>query len=683
MPSPRPRAAATPRRLAFAFALVVAGLCHAGELRPNFLFSDNMVLQRDRAVPVWGKARAGDRVRVSFLEKSAEATAGADGKWSVSLGPFPAGGPHELRIETSAEKRVVSNVLVGDVWFCSGQSNMGWSVLQSKDGNKEAAAANHSKIRLITLPLRSAIAPQTDIEGLSWAECSPESVKDFSAVAYYFGRSLQHHNGVPVALINSAWGGSAIQSWTSLGTLETNPDIVGITKTYYSIAERFKKDFAAGIVDDRDTYIDKGVQPSEHGWEAPTFDDKSWKEWAQPARFGEYGKPEYVQGALWFRKTIDVPAEWTESALVLGLGEIGNFDIAYVNGVEVGRTTKEDLIADEKGRKYREYAVPAGVLKPGRAVVAVRVFNGRNSGGIIGFQEWMKRDIGFSRADKKKEVLSLKGPWKYKVSIPLAARGSTADPLSHKLPSGLFNRMVAPVLPFGIRGIAWYQGESNTANAWEYRAQLPMLIRDWRQAWGEELPFLYVQLPNLGKPSETPTADTPYGDSWNELRDAQWRGLDEPRTAMIAAIDLGDASIHPANKQDVGARLALAARALAHGEKIEYSGPLYAGMKIEGAKIRVKFTHLGGGLVAKNAPDGALSRFAIAGTDRNYVWADARIEGDTVVVSHKEVPSPVAVSYAWAMNPQGANLCNQAGLPAAPFRSDDWPMRTLGKKAPY
>ncbi|HEY9249296.1 MAG TPA: sialate O-acetylesterase, partial [Rariglobus sp.] len=553
--------------------LVFAVSLHAASaLTPNFLFSDNMVLQRDRTVPVWGEAPAGAQVRVSFLGKSASVAAGPDGKWSVKLGPFPAGGPHELVIESASEKRTVKNVLVGDVWFCSGQSNMWWSVARSKDGAKEIPLANHPKLRLITIPQRSASSPKSDLEGVTWSECTPETVKEFSAVAYYFGRALQQHNGVPVALINSSWGGSAIQSWTSLASLETNPDLVGITAPFYWTVRRFEKDLAAGLVDERDAYIDKGPQPKELGWESPGYDDSTWKEWAQPGDFGMWGKPEYVQGGIWFRRTVDIPESWTGKELVLGLGDIGNYDITYVNGVEVGRTDKAALAAKAPSR--REYPVPAGLLKPGRAVVAVRTFNAMGPGGIRGFADWQKRPVGFSVPKNTKDVLSLNGPWKYKVGHALSPRGITADTLTHKLPSGLFNAMVSPVVPFGLRGIAWYQGEQNTGNAWEYRAQFPLMIRDWRQAWGEEIPFLFVQLPGLGKVSGSPVDDSQYNESWNELRDAQWRGLDEPRTAMITTIDLGDGNIHPANKHDVGARLALAARAVALGEKIEYSGPL-------------------------------------------------------------------------------------------------------------
>lgn len=666
----------------FVVLVLVSSALSAGALEPHFLFSDNMVLQRDREVPVWGRANAGERVTVSLNGKSTSAITDASGKWTVRVGPLPAGGPHELTISNTSTKHIFKNVLMGDVWFCSGQSNMWWSLSRLANGPKEIPLANHPRIRLLTIPQRGSPRPLADLHGPTWFECSPETVKDFSAIAYYFGRELQGTNGVPVALINASWGGSAIQSWTSLRTLETNPDLVGITAGYYHTVRRFEKDFAAGVVDKNDAYIDPGLQPNELGWEAPSLDDSGWREWAQPGEFGVWGKPEYTQGAIWFRRTIDVPPEWaTKNDLVLDLGGIANFDTAYVNGVEVGRTDRVALA--NKGRN-RRYSVPAGLLKPGRAVVAVRTFNSTGPGGIRGYPEWEKRDIGFHPSDKAKDILSLKGAWKYKVSVPLPVRLVSVDAHSHKLPSCLFNAMVSPIVPFGVRGILWYQGEQNTGNAWEYRAQLPMMIRDWREAWGEEIPFLYVQLPNFGgKPSSTPTADSQYNDSWNELRDAQWFGLREPRTAMISTIDLGDASIHPANKKDVGARFALAARAIALDEKLEYSGPLYAGMAIEGAKIRVKFTHVGGGLVAKDAPDGALTRFAVAGGDGNYVWAQARIEGDEVVVWSDEVPTPVAVSYAWAMNPLGANLYNRAGLPAAPFRSDNWPMRTLGKKAPY
>ena len=662
-----------------ALAFLLAPVLHAEGLRPNFLFSDNMILQRDREVPVWGDAKPGSPVTVTFNGKTASGTADSSGKWKVFLGPSPAGGPFEMKISSAGENVVIKNVLMGDVWFCSGQSNMQWSVLRSKDGAKEAPAATFPNIRLLTIPMRGASKPQSNLEGVAWSECSPETVKDFSAVAYYFGRNLYEHNHVPVGLINSSWGGSAVQTWTSLAGLETNPDAVGITREFHSVVKRFDKDFAAGVVDERDAYIDKGIQEKEKGWEAVEFDDTKWPEWALPGYFNMYGKPLYVQGAVWFRKTVEIPDTWAGKPLVLALGNINNYDITWFNGTEVGRTDKDAL--KDKNRARREYTIPGELVKPGKAVVAVRVFNSLSSGGILGYPDWQKRDIGLNLADNKKEIVSLKGPWKYGQGNPLPPRGTNADPESHKLPSSLFNGMVSPVIPFALRGIVFYQGESNTHNAWEYGTIFPRMIQSWREAWQEEIPFLFVQLPGLGKASESPAEDSKYNESWNELRDAQWRGLREPKTAMISAIDLGDESIHPANKQDVGVRLALAARALALGEKLEYSGPLYAGLTVEGNKIRVRFTHTGEGLVAKD--NGELQRFAIAGADQKYVWANAKIDGDTVVVWSDQVPSPVAVSYAWDMAPAGANLSNKAGLPAASFRSEDWPVRTFGRKSPY
>lgn len=670
-----------PLLLAATLSALIPAILHGEGLRPNFLFSDNMVLQRDRAVPIWGEAKPGSVVTVTIGGKKASATADEAGRWKVSMGPLPSGGPLEMKINSGAESLTINNVLVGDVWFCSGQSNMQWSVLKSKDGAKEAPAATFPNIRLLTIPNRGASVPKFNLEGVSWTECSPESVKEFSAVAYYFGRSLYQHNNVPIGLINSSWGGSAVQTWTSLAGLETNPDVIGITKEYHLVVKRFDKDFAAGVVDERDAYIDKGMQEKENGWEAVEFDDSKWPAWDLPNYFNMYGKPLYVQGAVWFRKTVDIPEAWAGKPVVLALGNINNYDITWFNGTEVGRTDKEALKTKERAR--REYAIPDALVKPGKATIAVRVFNASSSGGILGFPDWQKRDIGLSLADNKKEIISLKGPWKYAAGNPLPPRGVNADPESHKLPSSLFNGMVSPVVPFALRGALFYQGESNTHNAWEYGSIFPAMIQSWRAAWQEEIPFLFVQLPGLGKASDTPTEDSKYNESWNELRDAQWRGLREPKTAMISTVDLGDESIHPGNKQDVGARLALAARALAHNEKLVYSGPLYAGMTIEGNKVRVRFTHIGDGLVAKDSKDGSLRRFAVAGTDRKYVWANAKIDRDSVVVWNDEVPAPVAVSYAWAMSAPDANLYNSAGLPAASFRSDNWPMRTTGRKSPY
>lgn len=653
-------------------------------LEPNFLFSDNMVLQREKVTPIWGRAVPGETVKVSFRDKSASAVADNDGKWMVKMGPFAPGGPFEMTIEAKSGSRTIKNVLVGDVWFCAGQSNMWWSVMKAKDGKAEAAKANYPQIRLITIPQRGAKVPQDTLNGPVWSECNPETIQEFSAVAYYFGRGLHEKLKVPIALINSSWGGSMAQSWTSLEGLETNPDLVAHAKDYYGTVKKFEDEFSKGIVDEDGAYIDPGVQPNEKGWESATLDEKDWQSMDLPKQFNYYGKPLYTQGAVWFRKTVEVPEGWAGKELELGLGSINNYDVTFFNGREIGRSDRASFAAKTTPGS-RDYKVPGELVKAGSNVIAVRVFNSSGGGGIMGFTGWQRKGDPMTLRINPKESLSLVGPWKYKVSVPLPQKVICGFTKTHHMPSCLFNGMVSPVIPSAFRGVIWYQGENNIHNAWEYRALFPALIRSWRTAWGQgDFPFIYVQLPNLTAPAKTPIDDSAQMDSWNELRDAQRMALSEPNTAMVVAIDIGDAgAIHPPNKQDVGARLGLAAQALAYGEKIEYSGPLYKSMKIEGSKIRISFTHQGGGLVAKGSETGELKRFAVAGADKKYVWAQAKIDGDSVVVWSDEVPNPIAVSYAWAMNPEGCNLYNKEGLPASPFRTDDWPMKTTGRKAPY
>lgn len=652
-------------------------------LRPNFLFADNMVLQRDRPVPVWGTAGPDETVTVEFAGKSVSGKSDAAGRWKVLLEALPAGGPHDLTISSGTEKVVAHNVLVGDVWLCSGQSNMWWSLFKSKGGAQEIPNANHPNIRLITLPPIGARNPLENLDGPAWSECTAESVKDFSAVAYYFGKNLFEHTKVPVGLINASWGGTMVQAWTSLPSLETDPDQAALIGLYYSTVRLFDEEFSKGIVDKDGVYIDHGLTNEEAGWAAAELDENGWQEMELPKFFNYYGKPLYLQGAVWFRKTVDIPESWSDKELILALGLIRDYDIAFVNGREVGRNAKAE-VENFQGPLRREYAIPPGVVKPGRNVIAVRVFNAVGAGGMIGFKDdWRKREMAIYPKDDKESPIKLEGNWKYKVSIKLPYKTINGFTKTHHLPSCLYNGLIAPIAPFALRGFVWYQGENNIKNAWQYRSQFPIMIRSWREAWQEDIPFLYVQLPNLGdKPSENPVDPTGQND-WSELRDAQWRGLREPRTAMVATIDLGDASIHPGNKQGVGQRLALAARGLALGEKIEYSGPLYAGMSVEGDKIRVRFTHVGGGLVAKDSENGELRQFAIAGKDQKYIWAQGKIDGDTVVVWSDKVPEPVAVSYAWSISPAGCNLYNADGLPAAPFRSDDWPLRSYGRKAPF
>ena len=513
-------------RTVFLIALILSSvwLCIGSpvgaDVTLSALFSDNMVLQRGVAVPIWGTADPGERVTVMLGGGQATVTANSEGRWIVRLHSLKAGGPLEITID-GKNTITLQNVTVGDVWVCSGQSNMAWPVKLAGNPEQEIAGARYPMIRLFTVEKKVAEQPLEDTHG-NWVECSPESVPGFSAVAYFFGRDLHKSLNVPIGLINTSWGGTPAEAWTSLPMLESDPD---------------------------------------------------------------------------FKPILD---RWEQI--------IANYPRA-----------KEDY--DAKLAQWRQDAEKA-------------------------------------KSDGKPEP---RKPW------------PPTGPDSPHRPAALYNGMIAPLMPYAIKGAIWYQGESNASRAYQYRTLFPAMIRNWRADWSQGFfPFLLVQLANWA-----PVNNQPMDDYWAELREAQLMSLRFPNTGMAVTIDIGDpGNIHPANKQEVGRRLALAAKRIAYGKNVAYSGPIYRSMTVEGNKIRLRFRLVYGGLVTKDG--GPLKGFTIAGKDRKFVAAEARIDGTTIVVWSDQVPNPVAVRYAWAINPK-CNLCNKAGLPASPFRTDDWPGLTVDK----
>jgi len=519
--------------------LLCASAPARAELWLPAVFGPNMVLQADRPVPVWGTDDKGATITVTFAAQSATAVAGADGRWKVTLKPMkPSAKGRTLVITSSIANRqsTIPNVLVGEVWVCSGQSNMGWTVKQSANAEAEIAAAKYPDIRLFTVPRRASSTPQKDCAG-SWSSCAPDVAGNFSAVGYFFGRQLHKDLKVPVGLINTSWGGTRVEAWTSMPAMRSEKQ-------------------AADLL-----------------------------EW------------------------------WDERTR------------AYDPATAAQRHTK--------------------ALETYRARLAAE----------------KKRIAEAKKAGKKVRPRRIRGPRK---------PTNPAEDRHH--PSTLYNGMIAPIVPFACRGAIWYQGESNASRGYQYRALFPLMIRDWRKAWGYDLAFLWVQLANFRDRKPEP-AD----DAWAELREAQSMTLALPNTAEAVIIDIGETNnIHPKNKQDVGRRLALGARKIAYGQDIVHSGPRFKAMKIVGGKAVLSFDHVGGGLAARG---GKLVGFAIAGADRKFVWADAAIAGKTVVVSSDKVKQPAAVRYAWATNP-ACNLYNAEGLPASPFRTDDWPGVTKDKRTP-
>ncbi len=621
---------------------------------PAAIFQDHMVLQRDKPVPVWGTALPGERVTVRFAGRTQTAVSDAQGKWMVRLSAMRANAkPADLKVNDVT----VKDVLVGEVWLAAGQSNMemGIGVCNVPD---DIARAEFPGIRLFTVPRDIADRPRESFAAdVAWKRCSPESLVEggwggFSAAGYFFGRMLHDRLKIPIGIINMNWGGTAAEPWTSVEALQAVPVLRPALEKSLARLQSARENASANAAARQAWWSAK--DPGAAQWADPSFDDTAWQPVTLPAEFNQMGLGKF-DGIVWFRRSFELPSGWAGKDLELSLGPIDDCDITYVNGEKVGEGLHRFL--------DRHYRVPVSVLRTSRNVIAIRTLDSGGFGGVYG----LPRQLSLKpTGEPATAAVSLAGEWRYKLGAPI----TELRPLPPGMPrepneSGtLYNAMVAPIVPLAIRGAIWYQGESNAGRAGQYRELLTAMIKDWRMRFGQpDFPFLIVQLANYSK------AVTQPGESnWAELREAQSQVAETvPNTGMAVAIDIGEAAdIHPKNKKEAGRRLALVALAKVYGKRLDYSSPVFQSMSVEGSTIRVRFSHSAGGLVAKG---GKLQQFAIAGSDGKFVWADARIERGTVVVSSSGIPHPVAVRYGWAHNPEGANLYNKAGLPASPFRA--------------
>lgn len=649
--------------------LVFAGAARA-EVRLPSIIGDNMVLQQGVKVRIWGKATAGEKITVTFEKKSVNTVADAQGRWQVWLGPLKAGGPSELTIKGD-NVLTVKNVLVGEVWICSGQSNMEWALVNTVNGNEAVAQANYPEIRLFTVEHNTSTSQLDDVKG-RWVVTKPEDAAGFSAVGYFFGREIHQQLKIPVGLINTSWGGTPAEAWTALEALRSSVELKPILDRYESSLNALPQTKAAyerALIEweEKNLYVDGENKGEALGYANPAISTTDWSKMDLPKQFESAGLQ--LDGVVWFRKVVDVPASWAGKDLVLNLTAIDDYDVTYFNGTKIGSTGRETPNSYIVPRKY---AVPGSLVRAGRNVIAVRVFDRAGEGG---FGRGGEMSLRLNANDQ----IALRGDWDYKVELALEPKnpdwGTRPEPVgaaNQNSPGVLYNAMLAPLMPFAIRGAIWYQGESNAGRAYQYRTLFPTMIRNWRSAWGYDFPFYFVQLPNWRARQEAPSES-----DWAELREAQAMTLREANTGMAIAIDVGEGEdLHPRNKLDVGRRLASLALANVYGKAIVPSGPLFDRFVIEGNKVRISFKY-GQGL--KTRDGGPVKGFAIAGADRKFVWADARIEGDTVVVSSPAILKPAAVRYAWGDNPL-VNLYNKAGLPVSPFRTDDWPGVTASRR---
>lgn len=609
------------------------------------LVSDGMVLQRDTDVKIWGWASKGEPISLFFRGEKYEATADQNGNWSVTLSDLEPGGPFTMRLSASNEIEL-KDIYVGDVWVASGQSNM--ELLMDRVAPlyaDEIATASNTQLRFFEVPKTYDFnEARKDLTEGRWEPVTSETIGKLSAVAYFFSKELFEDYQVPIGIINSSLGGSPAEAWMSEAALKKFPEPYAEALQYKSAQFRdsIERSDSERINDwyRKSTREDMGIA---NNWKAKDISTSNWNTMEIPGYWADNDLG-LVNGVVWFRKKIELPENLANESLELLLGRIVDADSVFVNGTFIGNTTYQ--------YPPRIYSVPAGVLKPGENTISIRITNESGRGGFVTDKPYK---LVFGDAE-----IDLTGDWKYKLGVEMPSlRGQT---FIRWKPTGLFNAMINPITNYAIKGVIWYQGESNAGRPGEYQEIFSSLIRDWRSQWGQEnLPFLYVQLANFME-----TKAKPVDSNWARLRDAQLKTLSVPNTGMAVAIDVGEWNdIHPLNKKAIGERLAQAARKVAYDEDVVSGGPLFESFTRKGDSIVISFTNTGKGLIVKNGTE--LQQFSIAGKDGEFVWAKAEIKGDKVVVYSPKVKDPVALRYAWADNPEGANLFNKDGYPASPF----------------
>jgi sialate O-acetylesterase len=645
-------------------------------LKMPAVFADHMVLQRQKPIPFFGIATPGKTITVKLENQYATTTVRPDGTWKLELRPREAGGPYLLEVSGDGYLRF-QDVMVGEVWLASGQSNMEWVIGQQNDIPKARTDAN-SNLRMFTVSRSAREEPTRSMTGSGWMVANDESVVYFSAVGFWFANDLYKWLNVPIGVINASWGGTPAESWVRRDALRGHPSLAYMVNEYLDSLRDYPSrkaayDRALAQYKERAFAKDTGNEGAMNGFASINLPTSDWKPCTLPNLI-EVTQGEQFDGAVWYRRTLDLPTDWAGKSLAMELGTIDDFDDVYFNGRRLGGVDRE---AEYPYAVPRRYIVPPALIREKGNVLAVRVFDQGGSGGFTGAADTM-RLVPVEGGTP----IKLAGTWLSKIERRVSPPDPTLvgkeperpfGPGHPWAPGALWNGMIAPYVGYGMRGAIWYQGESNVERAEEYRTLFSFLINDWRGMWGAgDFPFYLVQLAAyMGQDAE------PRDSTWAELREAQQAALDLPNTGMALALDLGDANdIHPRNKLEVGRRLSLLALAKTYDVPVQSRGPHFREHRVEGNSIRVFFDDAKG---LKTFDGSAPAGFAIAGADRVFRWANVRVDGESVIVSSPAVPQPVAVRYAWSTNPV-INLYNESALPAEPFRTDDWPRITAGNR---
>ncbi|MBU3821276.1 sialate O-acetylesterase [Flavobacteriaceae bacterium XHP0103] len=640
-----------------ALFLISISTCLANVKLPK-LISDGLVLQRNAEIPIWGWGSPGEKITITFKGKKYRTTTSSEGKWTITLRKMDAGGPYTMTVSGNNTIEI-KDILIGDVWLCTGQSNMVHELdIHDVAYEDEIKNANNPNIRHFKIPTTTSISgPQDDLAGGEWLKAVGEDVRPFSAVAYFFAKKIYEKYHIPIGLINASVGGTPIEAWTPKEGFKNFPDILNI------IEENADTAFVNSQMRNAPSFDREPSKPTDKGligelpWYDVNFKPKNWRRINIPGYWEDQGAKD-LNGVVWFRREVELPKSMENKEGRIFMGRIVDADELYINGVKVGEKTYQ--------YPQRRYKIPANLLKAGKNIFVVRVTNNNGKGGFVPDKPY------YIFTDK--DTVDLKGYWQYKVGevfpprdFSAFRRNNNGEPRPRRInpqnePSSLYNAMIAPYKQFPFKGILWYQGESNTGQAKLYEDYMHALINGWREVFNRpDMPVIYAQLPNFMDVSYVPSES-----NWAELRNSQLKALAIPNTAMTVNIDLGEWNdIHPDNKKDVGERMALAGLKLAYGEDLVYSGPMVKNYVLNGNKIEITFDHIGSGLITNDGE--ALSEFAIAGADKKFVWAKAKIEDNKVVVWSDDIAEPKFLRYAWADNPDNPNLYNQDGLPASPF----------------
>lgn len=649
------------------FLFIILSAFAVAQVKLPQFFGDNMVLQRGSEINIWGWSEPDTKVTVVLDDTSMDVRSNARGEWQVALPKRETGGPYKMTIVGPDTVKLI-NILIGDVWICSGQSNMGMKVGGSSRINnykEEVSLANYPQIRIMTVDRGMAAVPLKDLETDGWSPVTPETVEEFSATAYFFGRELQKglEGEIPIGLIHTSWGGTKVEAWTRGGALkEQGLFIDALEKVSMSTAETDQEIIRhhKAVMKAWEAQVDSLAGDLYDGQSAEYLESHpEWPTMAIPNYWENLEELKQYDGVMWFQKEITFPQTWAGQPLFLSLGLVDDYDWTYMNTNKIGHTHSRS--------RPVEYTISADQFINGSNTLSVRVKDVNRRGGIWGQpQDMFITPLGGG------DTLWLAGEWRYHPVLEWATHDvfPPSRPYLHNRPSVLYNAMIAPLIPMSIKGAIWYQGEANASKAQLYRTTFPLMITDWRKQWDQgDFPFLYVQLPNFG-----PRSLRPAENAWAELRDAQLQTLKLPNTSMAVTIDIGnERNIHPKNKQDVGLRLALLALRDVYDNPILAEGPRYKAYKKRWNKIIVEFENIGEGLTSTDGLP--LEGFSIAGKNGVFYWADARIRGQSIIVRSKQVKRPVAVRYAWGGNPR-CNLTNSSGIPASPFKTDDWPDST-------